>query len=106
MLWLLIAFIASFAFSQGAVIWVYLAEVFPTAVRAQGQSLGSATHWIMNALIAWTFPIVAAGSRAAPFVLFACMMVIQLVVVLAIYPETRGVTLEEMERKMAARARG
>ena len=106
LLWLLIAFIASFAFSQGAVIWVYLAEVFPTAVRAQGQSLGSATHWIMNALIAWTFPIVAAASRAAPFVLFACMMVIQLVVVLAIYPETRGVTLEEMERKMAARARG
>ena len=68
LLWLLIAFIASFAFSQGAVIWVYLAEVFPTAVRAKGQSLGSATHWIMNALISWGFPIVAASSRPAPFV--------------------------------------
>lgn len=105
LLWLLIGFIASFAFSQGAVIWVYLAEVFPTAVRAKGQSLGSSTHWIMNALIAWSFPIVAASSRAAPFVFFACMMVVQLVIVLAVYPETKGVTLEEMEKKLAARGR-
>ncbi|MGH7567096.1 MAG: sugar porter family MFS transporter [Gemmatimonadota bacterium] len=105
LLWLLIGFIASFAFSQGAVIWVYLAEVFPTAVRARGQSLGSATHWVMNALIAWGFPIVAASSRAAPFVFFACMMVVQLVTVLAVYPETKGVTLEEMEKKLIDRAR-
>jgi SP family arabinose:H+ symporter-like MFS transporter len=105
LLWLLIGFIASFAFSQGAVIWVYLAEVFPTAVRARGQSLGSSTHWVMNALIAWGFPIVAASSRAAPFVFFACMMVVQLVTVLAVYPETRGITLEEMEKKLVARAR-
>jgi MFS family permease len=105
LLWLLIGFIASFAFSQGAVIWVYLAEVFPTAVRARGQSLGSSVHWIMNALISWGFPIVAASSRAAPFVFFACMMVVQLVTVLAVYPETRGITLEEMEKKLVARAR-
>jgi len=105
LLWLLIGFIASFAFSQGAVIWVYLAEVFPTAVRARGQSLGSSTHWVMNALIAWGFPIVAASSRAAPFVFFACMMIVQLVTVLAIYPETRGLTLEEMEKKLVARSR-
>ncbi|MGH7589632.1 MAG: sugar porter family MFS transporter, partial [Gemmatimonadota bacterium] len=98
LLWLLIGFIASFAFSQGAVIWVYLAEVFPTAVRARGQSLGSSTHWVMNALISWGFPIVAASSKAAPFVFFACMMVVQLVTVLAIYPETKGITLEEMEK--------
>jgi sugar porter (SP) family MFS transporter len=105
LLWLLICFIASFAFSQGAVIWVYLAEVFPTAVRARGQSLGSSTHWVMNALIAWGFPIVAASSRAAPFVFFACMMIVQLVTVLAVYPETRGLTLEEMEKKLVARSR-
>ena len=105
LLWLLICFIASFAFSQGAVIWVYLAEVFPTAVRARGQSLGSSTHWVMNALIAWGFPIVAASSRAAPFVFFACMMIVQLATVLAVYPETRGLTLEEMEKKLVARSR-
>ena len=101
LVWLLIGFIASFAFSQGAVIWVYLAEVFPTAVRAKGQSLGSSTHWIMNALISWAFPIVAEHSKPAPFAFFSAMMVVQLFVVLAVYPETKGVTLEDMERKLA-----
>src|SRR5205807_5345229 len=67
LVWLLIGFIAAFAFSQGSVIWVYISEVFPTAVRAKGQGLGSSTHWIMNALISWAFPIVAASSKAAPF---------------------------------------
>ena len=103
MLWLLIAFIASFAFSQGAVIWVYLAEVFPTAVRAKGQSLGSSVHWVMNALISWGFPIVAASSRAIPFAFFAGMMLVQLFIVMAVYPETKGVTLEEMESRLATR---
>jgi len=101
LVWLLIGFIASFAFSQGAVIWVYLAEVFPTAVRAKGQSLGSSTHWIMNALISWAFPIVAEHSKPAPFAFFSVMMIVQLFVVLAVYPETKGVTLEDMERKLA-----
>jgi sugar porter (SP) family MFS transporter len=102
LVWLLIGFIASFAFSQGAVIWVYISEVFPTAVRAKGQSLGSSTHWITNAIISWSFPIVAASWKAAPFVFFAAMMTLQLLVVLAVYPETKGVTLEEMEKKLAA----
>ena len=102
LVWLLIGFIASFAFSQGSVIWVYISEVFPTAVRGKGQSLGSSTHWIMNALISWGFPIVAATSKAAPFVFFSAMMVVQLIVVLSVYPETKGVTLEDMERKLAA----
>ncbi len=101
LVWFLISFIASFAFSQGAVIWVYLSEVFPTSVRAKGQSLGSSTHWIMNALISWGFPIVAAASKAAPFAFFSAMMVLQLVVVAAVFPETKGVTLEEMEKKLA-----
>ena len=100
LVWCLVGFIAFFAFSQGAVIWVYLSEVFPTRVRAKGQSLGSFTHWIMNALISGIFPVLAASSGGAPFVFFAVMMVVQFVVVLATYPETKGHTLEEMERKL------
>jgi len=98
--WLLIGFIASFAFSQGAVIWVYLSEVFPNRVRAKGQSLGSFTHWVMNAAISGTFPLVAASSGAAPFAFFAVMMALQFFVVLFTYPETKGVTLEQMQKKM------
>jgi len=96
LLWLLVGFIASFAFSQGAVIWVYLSEVFPNLVRAKGQSLGSFTHWFMNALISAVFPVMAARSGAIPFVLFAAMMVVQFFVVLTLYPETKGVSLEKI----------
>jgi hypothetical protein len=103
LVWLLIAYIAFFAFSQGAVIWVYLSEVFPTNVRAKGQSLGSFTHWVMAALISWTFPVIAASSKAAPFVFFAGFMALQFVVVLVAYPETKGVTLEDMQKKLAMR---
>ncbi len=101
LVWLLIAYIAFFGFSQGAVIWVYLAEVFPNNVRAKGQSLGSFTHWIMNAVISGVFPAVAARSGGYPFVFFAAMMVLQFFVVLFVYPETKGVTLEEMQKKLA-----
>ena len=100
LLWLLVGFIASFAFSQGAVIWVYLSEVFPNLVRAKGQSLGSFTHWFMNALISAVFPVMAARSGAVPFVLFAAMMVVQFFVVLTLYPETKGVSLERMEHHL------
>ena len=100
LLWLLVGFIASFAFSQGAVIWVYLSEVFPNLVRAKGQSLGSFTHWFMNALISAVFPVMAARSGAVPFVLFAVMMVVQFFVVLTLYPETKGVSLEKMEQHL------
>lgn len=95
---LLVAFIIFFAISQGAVIWVYLSEVFPTNVRAKGQSLGSSSHWIMNALIANLFPIVAVRSQALPFAFFASMMALQFVVVALLYPETKGVSLEAMGR--------
>jgi sugar porter (SP) family MFS transporter len=101
LVWLLIGFIAAFAFSQGSVIWVYISEVFPTAVRAKGQSLGSATHWIMNAFISLLFPVIAASSKAAPFAFFSAMMVLQFLVVFFVYPETKGISLEEMERKLA-----
>jgi len=100
LVWLLIGFIAFFAFSQGAVIWVYISEVFPNRVRAKGQSLGSFTHWIMNALIAWSFPMMAAASGGYPFLFFAVMMVVQFFVVLSAFTETKGYTLEEMQKRL------
>src|SRR5665213_411315 len=96
LLWLLIGFIASFAFSQGAVIWVYLSEIFPSAVRARGQSLGSATHWLANACLSVLFPVVAAATTALPFAFFALCMVVQFAVVWAFFPETRRATLESL----------
>jgi MFS transporter, SP family, arabinose:H+ symporter len=100
LVWLLIGYIASFAFSQGAVIWVYIGEVFPNRVRANGQSLGSSAHWIMNALISGIFPLMAASSGGFPFVFFSLMMVFQFFVVLWLYPETKGISLEDMQKKM------
>ncbi|MBB4839581.1 sugar porter (SP) family MFS transporter [Sphingomonas kyeonggiensis] len=93
----LIAFILFFAVSQGAVIWVYLSEIFPTAVRARGQAIGSATHWGMNALLAFGFPIVAQYTQALPFWLFAGAMLVQFVIVWRYFPETRGISLERLE---------
>ena len=100
LVWLLIGYIGFFAFSQGAVIWVYISEVFPNRVRAKGQSLGSFSHWAMNALISGVFPLMAASSGGAPFVFFAAMMALQFFVVLFWYPETKGITLEQMQRKL------
>jgi len=100
LVWMLIGFIAFFAFSQGAVIWVYLSEVFPNRVRAKGQSLGSFSHWIMNALISWTFPLMAASSGGYPFAFFSAMMVLQFFLLLFFYPETKGISLEEMQKKL------
>jgi MFS transporter, SP family, arabinose:H+ symporter len=100
LLWLLIVYIAFFAVSQGAVIWVYIGEVFPNVVRNKGQSVGNSSHWIMNAAIALIFPIVAGKSGGAPFVLFAVMTVVQFVVVLLFYPETKGQTLEALQRRL------
>jgi SP family arabinose:H+ symporter-like MFS transporter len=100
LVWLLIGFIGFFSFSQGAVIWVYISEIFPFSVRAKGQSLGSFTHWIMNALVSAIFPLVAAKWGAFPFFFFSAMMALQFVVVLFIYPETRGIPLEDMESNL------
>jgi sugar porter (SP) family MFS transporter len=102
LLWLLIAFIASFAFSQGTVIWVYLSEIFPSAVRARGQGLGSATHWLANAVITRYFPVVAAMTTALPFAFFAGCMVLQFVVVWALFPETKRATLESLSDAIGA----
>ena len=101
LVWLLVAYIGFFAISQGAVIWVYISEVFPNRVRSRGQSLGSSTHWVMNAIIAFGFPVIAQRFGGAyPFVFFAVMMALMFVVVLFTYPETKGVTLEQMQHKL------
>ena len=101
LVWLLVAYIGFFAISQGAVIWVYISEVFPNRVRSKGQSLGSSTHWVMNAIIAFIFPVIAQRFGGAyPFVFFAAMMALMFFVVLFTFPETKGVTLEQMQHKL------
>jgi MFS transporter, SP family, arabinose:H+ symporter len=100
LVWMLVVYIAFFAFSQGAVIWVYIGEVFPNRVRAAGQSLGSLTHWLMAGIITFIFPPIAEKSGGYPFVFFAVMMAAQFFVVLRWYPETKGITLEDMQKKL------
>ena len=101
LVWLLITYIAFFALSQGAVIWVYIGEVFPNHVRSKGQGIGNASHWTMNTIIALTFPTIASTmGRGAPFVFFAVMTAIQFLTVLFTYPETKGQTLEALQRKL------
>ena len=81
-------------------IWVYMSEIFPTRVRAKGQALGSTVLWIMNGLISLAFPPLAARSAALPFV-FAVVMAAQFFVTLAFFPETKGLSLEELQEKFA-----
>jgi SP family arabinose:H+ symporter-like MFS transporter len=101
--WLFV-FIASHAIGQGAVIWVFIAEVFPNEVRGFGQSLGSGTHWVMAALIAGLFPLLATSLGAGPiFSLFAVMMVLQLLFVHFMMPETKGLSLEALEKLLLKR---
>lgn len=96
----LVVFIAAHAFGQGAVIWVFLSEIFPNKVRAKGTALGSTVHWIMAAAISWTFPLIAARSGGHTFSVYALCMAAQLVWVLAVMPETKGVPLEKIEQEV------
>jgi SP family arabinose:H+ symporter-like MFS transporter len=101
LVWLLVIYIAFFALSQGAVIWVYIGEVFPNHVRAKGQGVGNASHWTLNTIIALAFPVIASDiGRSAPFVFFASMTALQFLVVLLAYPETKGQSLEELQRRL------
>jgi MFS family permease len=97
----LVVFIASHAFGQGAVIWVFLSEIFPNRVRAHGHALGSFTQWVMAAAISWTFPMIAAASGWMTFAFYALCCVGQLVWVLTTMPETKGFSLEQIQRKLA-----
>jgi sugar porter (SP) family MFS transporter len=101
LVWIFITYIAFFALSQGAVIWVYIGEVFPNHVRSKGQGVGNASHWIMNTIVALEFPVlVVSMGRSAPFTFFAAMTAIQFIVVLFFYPETKGQTLEQLQRRL------
>jgi sugar porter (SP) family MFS transporter len=94
----MMVFIAFFAFSQGAVIWVFISEIFPNQVRAKGQTLGSSTHWVMAAVVAFGFPYFAETlGGATTFFFFAAMMVLQLIFVWRWMPETKGRSLEQIE---------
>jgi sugar porter (SP) family MFS transporter len=102
---ILFVFIASHAIGQGAVIWVFISEIFPNKVRSWGNSLGSTTHWIFAAIIAGNFPYVAGKLGQAPiFGFFAFMMVLQLLFVWRIMPETKGVSLEELEKRLVKKS--
>lgn len=91
-------FIAFFAFSQGAVIWVFISEIFPNQIRAKGQTLGSSTHWIMAALIAFSFPYFSEKlGGGTTFLFFAIMMMLQFLFVWKLMPETKGKSLEQIE---------
>jgi sugar porter (SP) family MFS transporter len=96
----LLVFIASHAFGQGAVIWVFISEIFPNRVRARGQALGSFTHWFMAAAISWTFPMIAERSGGHTFAFYGAMMVLQLVWVLAVMPETKRIPLEQIQKRL------
>ncbi len=97
------AFIAAHAIGQGAVIWVFIAEIFPNRQRAEGQALGSFTHWIFAALLTSFFPtMVAAFAPGYVFAFFAAMMVLQLVWVKTLMIETKGVSLEVIQERLRA----
>ena len=96
----ILGFIAFFAISSGAVIWVYISEVFPNAVRAKGQALGCFTHWFMCTLISWAFPVVAERAGTWAFAFFAFMMAVQLVWAVFFMPETKGGTIEDIEKRL------
>lgn len=96
---LLFVYIAFFSFSQGAVIWVFISEIFPNEVRASGQALGSFTHWFMAAIITFTFPYLSEHFGGGnTFLFFTIMMGLQLLFVLRMMPETKGTSLEQLEK--------
>lgn len=98
----LFLFIAAHAIGQGAVIWVFISEIFPTHLRASGQAFGSSVHWVLAAAIPSLVPVLFSSIGAAPvFAIFAFMMVLQLIFVWRMMPETKGASLEELEQRMA-----
>ncbi|MBM89377.1 MAG: MFS transporter [Gammaproteobacteria bacterium] len=99
------SFIASHAVGQGAVIWVFISEIFPNRYRASGQALGSSTHWVFAALLTLFFPIaVEAIPPAIVFAFFCFMMLLQLLWIRVFVPETKGVILEQMQTKVMAKS--
>jgi sugar porter (SP) family MFS transporter len=99
----IIGFIVFFAFSQGAVIWVFISEIFPNSVRSKGGSLGSTTHWVTAAIITTVFPDIVEGFRKGgfySFIFFAVMMLLQLIFIWRVMPETKGKSLEQIQKDL------
>ena len=97
----LFLFIASHAIGQGAIIWVYISEIFPNHLRANGQSFGTSTHWILAAIIPSLVPVLFSSiGPGTVFLVFAIMMVFQLLFVIFKMPETKGISLEELSKKL------
>ncbi|GAA4816080.1 sugar porter family MFS transporter [Litoribaculum gwangyangense] len=97
----LFMFIASHAIGQGAIIWVYISEIFPNHLRASGQSFGTSTHWVLAAIIPSLVPMLFSTIGAGVvFMIFAIMMVFQLIFVIFMMPETKGISLEELSKKL------
>lgn len=102
-MWYLVGYIAFFAFSQGAVIWVFISEIFPNTVRSKGQTLGSFTHWFGAASISWTFPVAANSPLIGgghSFMFFSLMMLLHLIFAWKIIPETKGKSLEQIQKSL------
>jgi len=104
LVWLLGGMVICHAFGQGAVIWVFISEIFPNLVRSKGQTLGSFTHWFMAMLISGIFPMVAQKlgqpNAGLPFAFFAVMMALQVFVVWKFFPETKRVALEDIQQRL------
>ena len=102
--WIVIAammgVVGTHAYSQGAVVWVIINELLPNAVRASGSAVACFLIWVLCAGVSWSFPVVAAASGAYAFGFFAVMMVLQFVLVSAFLPETKGVSLEELQKRL------
>jgi sugar porter (SP) family MFS transporter len=100
----LIGYIAFFALSQGAVLWVFISEIFPNSVRSQGQALGSFTHWVMAAAVSWSFPVVTSALGAGlTFSFFALMMTLHFFFAWKVIPETKGKSLEQIQLEISGR---
>jgi sugar porter (SP) family MFS transporter len=100
LIFFLAGYTACFALSSGAVLWVYMSEIFPNRVRVKGQALGCAVVWVMNGIISQIFPAMKARSAALPFVIFAIVMALQFFVTLFFFPETKGLSLEQLQNKL------
>ena len=96
----ILGFIAFFAISSGAVIWVFISEIFPNAVRAKGQAFGCFIHWFMCTLISWAFPAVAERAGTYAFGFFGLMMICQIIFAIRWMPETKGGTIEDIEHRL------
>lgn len=105
--WIVIAammgVVGSHAYSQGAVVWVIINELLPNAVRASGSAVACTLMWVLCAAIGWAFPVIAKASGSVAFGFFAAMMVLQFVLVAKFLPETKGVSLEELQKRLGSR---